>query len=144
MMLISAEYSINYKYVKNQLDPDVIYDDDGQAYLYFGGNTIGDDPANHPQSTAVVKLRDNMYEVACGGEGEESCVDAVKYIDAPGMFEASTMLKHDGKYYYSYSANFTVQHEDGKYPTPRSEEHTSELQSRGQLVCRIVLEKKKR
>src|SRR5215510_1908442 len=29
-------------------------------------------------------------------------------------------------------------------PLPRSEEHTSELQSRGQLVCRLLLEKKKR
>src|SRR5690625_6249137 len=28
-------------------------------------------------------------------------------------------------------------------PTPRSEEHTSELQSRGQLVCRLLLERKK-
>src|SRR5439155_25706820 len=27
--------------------------------------------------------------------------------------------------------------------TARSEEHTSELQSRGQLVCRLLLEKKK-
>src|SRR5437870_11533765 len=27
--------------------------------------------------------------------------------------------------------------------TTRSEEHTSELQSRGQLVCRLLLEKKK-
>src|SRR5439155_26296218 len=29
-------------------------------------------------------------------------------------------------------------------PTCRSEEHTSELQSRGHLVCRLLLEKKKR
>src|SRR5437870_11347928 len=28
-------------------------------------------------------------------------------------------------------------------PTYRSEEHTSELQSRGHLVCRLLLEKKK-
>src|SRR5215813_10851785 len=28
--------------------------------------------------------------------------------------------------------------------TPRSEEHTSELQSRPQLVCRLLLEKKKK
>src|SRR5690625_6135860 len=28
-------------------------------------------------------------------------------------------------------------------PATRSEEHTSELQSRGQLVCRLLLEKKK-
>src|SRR5437870_11552413 len=32
----------------------------------------------------------------------------------------------------------------GKNPDPeRSEEHTSELQSRGHLVCRLLLEKKK-
>src|SRR5215510_15698762 len=29
-------------------------------------------------------------------------------------------------------------------PTARSEEHTSELQSRGHLVCRLLLEKKKK
>src|SRR5690625_4465062 len=34
---------------------------------------------------------------------------------------------------------------DGKVPQiGRSEEHTSELQSRGQLVCRLLLEKKKK
>src|SRR5690625_5677154 len=30
-----------------------------------------------------------------------------------------------------------------RYHEARSEEHTSELQSRGQLVCRLLLEKKK-
>src|SRR5438874_8303986 len=34
----------------------------------------------------------------------------------------------------------SVLHYDG---TPRSEEHTSELQSRRDLVCRLLLEKKK-
>src|SRR5690625_6759657 len=29
-----------------------------------------------------------------------------------------------------------------RLPEPRSEEHTSELQSRGHLVCRLLLEKK--
>src|SRR3712207_9457077 len=32
----------------------------------------------------------------------------------------------------------------GAHPHPRSEEHTSELQSRQYLVCRLLLEKKKR
>src|SRR2546429_6821322 len=32
---------------------------------------------------------------------------------------------------------------DGAPPRPRSEEHTSELQSRLHLVCRLLLEKKK-
>src|SRR3712207_8918489 len=32
----------------------------------------------------------------------------------------------------------------GPFPTHRSEEHTSELQSRQYLVCRLLLEKKKK
>src|SRR6266576_4012084 len=32
----------------------------------------------------------------------------------------------------------------GALPGPRSEEHTSELQSRRDLVCRLLLEKKKK
>src|SRR5437660_9578026 len=32
---------------------------------------------------------------------------------------------------------------DERHPLRRSEEHTSELQSRGHLVCRLLLEKKK-
>src|SRR5207249_9740435 len=34
-------------------------------------------------------------------------------------------------------------HGHRRAPTPRSEEHTSELQSRFDLVCRLLLEKKK-
>src|SRR5690625_7052417 len=35
------------------------------------------------------------------------------------------------------------QPEEAAWVWPRSEEHTSELQSRGHLVCRLLLEKKK-
>src|SRR3712207_9510919 len=35
-------------------------------------------------------------------------------------------------------------HGEGFRPEPRSEEHTSELQSRQYLVCRLLLEKKKK
>src|SRR3712207_7458644 len=35
------------------------------------------------------------------------------------------------------------EHELTEQPFPRSEEHTSELQSRQYLVCRLLLEKKK-
>src|SRR5690625_5800780 len=35
-------------------------------------------------------------------------------------------------------------HESAKPKLARSEEHTSELQSRGHLVCRLLLEKKKK
>src|SRR5690625_5746956 len=35
-------------------------------------------------------------------------------------------------------------HTEFTYDSQRSEEHTSELQSRGHLVCRLLLEKKKK
>src|SRR2546422_4372707 len=37
-----------------------------------------------------------------------------------------------------------VDRERGRHCRPRSEEHTSELQSRLHLVCRLLLEKKKK
>src|SRR5688572_32933360 len=37
---------------------------------------------------------------------------------------------------------FTVLHAGGKFEHGRSEEHTSELQSQSNLVCRLLLEKK--
>src|SRR5271165_7637405 len=41
------------------------------------------------------------------------------------------------------SPSATGNHSPGPMPGPRSEEHTSELQSRDNLVCRLLLEKKK-
>src|SRR5205809_4461056 len=38
---------------------------------------------------------------------------------------------------------FTLGRKSTTYSAPRSEEHTSELQSRLHLVCRLLLEKKK-
>src|SRR5690606_41831734 len=43
-----------------------------------------------------------------------------------------------GQYHYVYSSGHS-----GTAPLIRSEEHTSELQSRENLVCRLLLEKKK-
>src|SRR3712207_7923148 len=41
--------------------------------------------------------------------------------------------------HYNFSLRFATSHD----ATPRSEEHTSELQSRQYLVCRLLLETKK-
>src|SRR5699024_11279240 len=41
------------------------------------------------------------------------------------------------------SADVQVHRVEPQQPVPRSEEHTSELQSRFDLVCRLLLEKKK-
>src|SRR5690625_6658666 len=57
-------------------------------------------------------------------------------------------IQHD---FYAYGDSGIVTHLDAQLPHQgiarqwftRSEEHTSELQSRGHLVCRLLLEKKK-
>src|SRR6266536_5748390 len=48
------------------------------------------------------------------------------------LFRSACRLRHDH-----------AVHDRGRRPDPRSEEHTSELQSRVDLVCRLLLEKKK-
>src|SRR5205085_7145092 len=43
---------------------------------------------------------------------------------------------------FAYNGEFDVEFVAGKLGTKRSEEHTSELQSQSNLVCRLLLEKK--
>src|SRR5437870_9979971 len=59
------------------------------------------------------------------------------------LFPYTTLFRSDGE-----PASIDRAHPDrvaiGGRGFKRSEEHTSELQSRGHLVCRLLLEKKKR
>src|SRR5256884_3291526 len=53
-------------------------------------------------------------------------------------------IKHDRLFYFlNYEGQRTAENKQ-IFQTVRSEEHTSELQSRLHLVCRLLLEKKKR
>ncbi|WP_416148630.1 glycoside hydrolase family 43 protein [Salipaludibacillus sp. HK11] len=83
-------------------DPAVLVDDDGEGYLYYGGGVPGgenptQEQALHPRTARVIKLGDDMTSV----------VGEAKLIDSPFHFESSGIHKHDGKYYYSYSTNFS-------------------------------------
>src|SRR5439155_26177043 len=53
---------------------------------------------------------------------------------------AAPEIHHRG---YAGAHPIHAKHGDGRVDGGRSEEHTSELQSRGHLVCRLLLEKKK-
>src|SRR3989475_4016556 len=48
------------------------------------------------------------------------------------------------KYNLEYGSNSLAVHRDAITMSERSEEHTSELQSQSNLVCRLLLEKKKK
>src|SRR2546428_7474044 len=67
------------------------------------------------------------------------------FRSSPDWTDAHTELIRDGFAWMGVSAQYAgVEGGGHAHPgEPRSEEHTSELQSRSDLVCRLLLEKKK-
>src|SRR3989449_5028953 len=61
-------------------------------------------------------------------------------ITSTAFHEASTVPRRSTA---SNRSSFSVRDKRAASPVRRSEEHTSELQSRLHLVCRLLLEKKK-
>src|SRR5207253_7655669 len=61
-------------------------------------------------------------------------------VDFASMYDAGVLLIHAAERDW---AKLCFEYSSQLKPTARSEEHTSELQSRGHLVCRLLLEKEK-
>src|SRR5207244_7230916 len=59
------------------------------------------------------------------------------------LFENGAPLNRGNPYRAAGLGGYTTQAPFGTFGVPRSEEHTSELQSPDHLVCRLLLEKKK-
>lgn len=77
-------------------------DDDGSAYIYFGGGIPSEDKAANPGTARVAKLSDNMISL----DGDPVIIENVSYL-----FEDSGINKINGIYYYSYCSNFNVPNE---------------------------------
>src|SRR5947209_12277531 len=60
------------------------------------------------------------------------------------LFRSSRIGKSPRHFRSSSIARSSLEGNAGSGSSPRSEEHTSELQSRQYLVCRLLLEKKKK
>src|SRR6266478_8962733 len=58
--------------------------------------------------------------------------------------EIYTLSLHDALPNLGQNCGHCCYHTSRSIRTPRSEEHTSELQSQSNLVCRLLLEKKKK
>src|SRR5437773_9476289 len=91
-------------------------------------------PATNPASPAPI-MRILLAGAACGsglGTKLQPCCDAqcAEAADAPSFRKARRSMGMDTAYYSGCQ--------------DRSEEHTSELQSHHDLVCRLLLEKKKK
>ena len=80
-------------------DPAVLMDDDGSAYIYFGGGVPTPDMASNPGTARVAKLGSDMISL----DGDPIPIENVKYL-----FEDSGINKINGTYYYSYCSNFSM------------------------------------
>src|SRR5206468_10619734 len=71
------------------------------------------------------------------------------FFNDPATTEIYTLSLHDALPIYvrhrkDYATEWACRSPCGGWARSRSEEHTSELQSRSDLVCRLLLEKKKK
>src|SRR5690606_39848520 len=71
--------------------------------------------------------------------------EAVRLVNAHEFGNGTAIFTRDGDAAREFAAGIEVGMVgiNVPIPVPRSEEHTSELQSRENLVCRLLLEKKK-
>lgn len=82
-------------------DPGVFVDDDGAAYIYFGGNNSGNNAGR------VCRLNDDMISLD---------IDTMHTLDPYYYFEDNEINKFGGTYYYSYSTNWSADLANGKDP----------------------------
>src|SRR5690625_6461264 len=86
-------------------------------------------------------LHDNLYHDYISGLYETHLIGLFEEDELVGvsMLSATSVLKK----YRLFTSHTGPLIKDFNNERLRSEEHTSELQSRGHLVCRLLLEKKK-
>src|SRR3712207_7399182 len=92
-----------------------------------------------PRSTLfpyTTLFRSGVYLINCASEDEEICAKSLN-----SLVHSLTVGDAIGAHSVVLHAGSALKGDPGE---ARSEEHTSELQSRQYLVCRLLLEKKKK
>src|SRR5207253_8971365 len=89
-----------------------------------------------PSALSTLSLHDALPISANRGTAEVSSAAAATIVSASAWMDAAGVFS-------SWEA-FATKSRRIDSSRRRSEEHTSELQSRGHLVCRLLLEKKKK
>src|SRR5690625_5425842 len=84
---------------------------------------------------ALMELNEDFREVIVLRDIQELTYEEISEITGTAMGTVKSRINR---------GRAQIQEIIGDYVKSRSEEHTSELQSRGHLVCRLLLEKKKK
>src|SRR5438034_6708737 len=113
----------------------------------FTGPNAG---APDPSITVTSRISSDPNGPACSGALALCALAFVAAIAAPTPNNTATTvfivlldLPRSLPGQQTRKANFMAWRSPAQIHTPRSEEHTSELQSHSDLVCRLLLEKKK-
>src|SRR6267378_6541091 len=97
------------------------------------------------RSEAIRDLaRAGMRQAAEGSQETGNCIAALVYVYDHESRDLSKRLTHVFHDHHELTHSAMHVHLDHGSCMERSEEHTSELQSRRDLVCRLLLEKKKK
>src|SRR5690606_529910 len=102
--------------------------------LYFSSN-------GHPLNFGDF----DIYKAYRQGSGWGEPLNVGPLVNGEGSEYYFTIDSESKDLFYARSTSEDIENLDiYSFPVPRSEEHTSELQSRENLVCRLLLEKKKK
>src|SRR5207253_5434862 len=103
------------------------------TYRSLGGSRLAPEVVQ-AAIPACYEIMERIYNDPARCDSFPRVLDTLRTLpQAKGLDERELKLLED----------VIARHERGQIPDSRSEEHTSELQSRGHLVCRLLLEKKK-
>src|SRR5690606_42027885 len=98
----------------------------------------------HPPSSTLFPYTTLFRSVQMHGMMPGGLVDETQHIGAAARAGEHGFVHMSGRRHTVDRPDQTVAHQGAHVGlAPRSEEHTSELQSRENLVCRLLLEKKK-
>src|SRR6266508_5509483 len=98
---------------------------------------------NRPRQPRCERLAKALEPGRCEREQARAVVRAVERDDARLAGRKQRRAQRDLDRVLTGDAELGGPRQRVAEPLGRSEEHTSELQSRGHLVCRLLLEKKK-
>src|SRR5690625_2388815 len=97
--------------------------------------------AGYPNDGEIfVDLETHDVEVYTDREENKQFLKTMNDLNAKGLLDPETFVQNYDEYLAKISNGQVVAFFDYKWQVGRSEEHTSELQSRGHLVCRLLLE----
>src|SRR5690349_11868047 len=108
---------------------------------YFGPQLASASGEVEPQA-----INSPAYAIRPPLPGRPGYLDMIRYIDSGVKYidpYAEFFISYDGQMCFRGLVNRQAANFEN-YQNYRSEEHTSELQSRRDLVCRLLLEKKKK